>query len=198
MRQSLNDNTTQRNLEPLFKPANWIIRGAFLLIHILLVFLWIQQPRVLFPKAGGKQCHKCFNLADEYVRYRSSKTGLIIVVPMCTSCAKIAPDKTFSNPDPFISKNLLWILMILITSTFIIASIGITFNRIVAKIVFLLGAIPVFFVLLGNFIYLIGLHFIGRLIAWPFLIIASIFTFSVFIIGQVTRKNDYRAKKVEC
>ncbi len=196
MIQSLNDNKTKQNLEPLLKPANWIIRGAFLLFHILLVFIWVQQPRVLFPKAGGKQCHKCFNLADEYVRYRSSKTGLIIVVPMCSSCAKIAPNNTYSNPDPIISKKLLWILMTLITSTFIIGSIGIIFNRIVAKIVFLLEAIPIFFVLLGNFIYLFGSHFTGRLIAWPFLIIASIFNFSVFIIGQIARKNDYRANKV--
>ena len=30
MRQSLNDNATQQTSDPLLKPANWIIRGAFL------------------------------------------------------------------------------------------------------------------------------------------------------------------------
>jgi hypothetical protein len=195
MRQSLNDNTTQLNQDLLLKPANWIIRGSFLSLFIILIFIWVIQPRVLFPKAGGKQCHKCFNLSVEDIRYRSPKTGLIIVVPMCASCAKYAPNKS-TNPDPIISKKLLWVLMILIASTFIIGSIGISFNRIVAKIVFLLATIPIFFVLLGNLIYLFGLHFVGRLISWPFLLIASIITFTSFIIGQVGRKIENTEHKV--
>lgn len=190
MKQSLIDNSSQHELEHLFKPANWIIRGSFLSSCILLFFIWILQPRVLFPRAGGKQCHKCFNLAVKDVRYRSAKTGLTIVVPMCSSCAKYAPDKTYSNPDPIFSKKLLWILMTLITSTFIIGSIGITFNRMVAKIVFLLGAIPIFLVLLGNVIYLLGLHFVGRLISWPFLTISSMITITAFIIVQIKRKYN--------